>query len=647
MAFTLAEAFVRLTARDAEFQAAMAAARQNVQKLQVTLDRLAVIARRALLVGGGLLAFSLKAAADAQEAADRFRGVFGELADDVDVFARGMAKAIGRSAIDIRDALASFQNFFVGLGFGSTRAKDLSKQMTTLAFDFAAFNNIADREAVDAFTGALAGADRTLRRYGVNIKEAALQQELLRQGFEGSGKAASEKEKIVGRVALITRALTKQGVVGDAVRDVGLLGNQFKALQADVRDAAIELGNAFIPRIIELMGLFRGGTGSMAEWVRANRAAIVANTEMAAGIGVTLIALPKLVKVLGALATISFTVGGAIATVSAALIAIPAVALFLAIRNVHQEMEQLRITTSETEQAFLKWHQAQRKIAAGGELEPGDATDALKTADELLAVLRQQHEVLKAQRTEIESGGINFAPPALLAALDQIEKKMAAILRIRMETAAIEDDVTARALSESDAAEAAEAEAAEAEARRRRFIAEALEGLPTVEEIDEATKDAEEIAREEETARKIAEIKRQRAEQERDFARRMEMLGKDRVGKQAAALRHELEDLIEAGRKIGKTETEITDAFLDEVRRRVEEEKEGRKSEAGDFMGLQDFTRRIQSEIVKGAGQASEMAEVEARLQAQLAEQTKIRIAAEQTAKNTAQPQQAVAVAGP
>src|SRR3990172_3304490 len=121
MAFTLAEAFVRLTARDAEFQAAMATARQNVQKLQVSLDRLAVIARRALLVGGGVLAFSLKAAADAQEAADRFRGVFGELADDVDVFARGMAKAIGRSAIDIRDALASFQNFFVGLGFGSTR----------------------------------------------------------------------------------------------------------------------------------------------------------------------------------------------------------------------------------------------------------------------------------------------------------------------------------------------------------------------------------------------------------------------------------------------------------------------------------------------------------------------------------------------
>src|SRR6056297_1296751 len=61
---------------------------------------------------------TIKAAADAQESLSRFEAVFKDQAAAAGEFADALAKAVGRSKFAIRDALATFQSFFVGLGFG-------------------------------------------------------------------------------------------------------------------------------------------------------------------------------------------------------------------------------------------------------------------------------------------------------------------------------------------------------------------------------------------------------------------------------------------------------------------------------------------------------------------------------------------------
>src|SRR5690606_31067061 len=105
-----------------------------------------------------------------------------------------------------------------GLGFGAEQSRKFSQQLAQLALDFASFNNMSDAEAQQRFISALSGSSEVLDMFGVNIKQAALEQELLQQGVKKAWTEVSEQEKAVARLSIIMRSMTDQGAVGDAVR---------------------------------------------------------------------------------------------------------------------------------------------------------------------------------------------------------------------------------------------------------------------------------------------------------------------------------------------------------------------------------------------------------------------------------------------
>ena len=75
---------------------------------------------------------------------------------------------------------STVQDTFVPLGFARNEASDLSVQLTKLAVDVASFNNASDTETMRAFQSAIVGNHETVRRFGIVITEATLQQELNR-----------------------------------------------------------------------------------------------------------------------------------------------------------------------------------------------------------------------------------------------------------------------------------------------------------------------------------------------------------------------------------------------------------------------------------------------------------------------------------
>jgi hypothetical protein len=111
---------------------------------------------------------AIKLASDAQESLNKFRSVFKEQADAAEQFAQGLASSVGRSVNEIRDGMSSFQGFFVGLGFGAERSRELSQQLQALSIDFASFHNLTDQEAMERFISALSGSSEVLDRFGIN-----------------------------------------------------------------------------------------------------------------------------------------------------------------------------------------------------------------------------------------------------------------------------------------------------------------------------------------------------------------------------------------------------------------------------------------------------------------------------------------------
>lgn len=217
---------------------------------------------------------ALDAASNAQEVQNRFNSIFGSMATSVDAFAKETADAIGRPLTEVRKSLSVYGGFFSGLGMGQQEVAKLSKEMTTLALDFASFHNISDEESIGRFLSAMSGSGEVLDQFGVNIREAAIEQELLRQGINKSAQEATEAEKVMARMGIIEQAMGKQGAIGDATKTAGSYENLKKRIKGISDDIQESIGKALLPVAEKFMTKIIEIGNHVATWAKENQTLI-------------------------------------------------------------------------------------------------------------------------------------------------------------------------------------------------------------------------------------------------------------------------------------------------------------------------------------------------------------------------------------
>jgi len=260
MAITLGDVFVRVRAEDdrlsGDLKKAEDKARSWSGKVGGFFSNALSFAADGLILGGvgavtsqigGLVSMT----SDAEEMMGKFDVVFGDFAQDTAKDLDAMARTMGRSKYELRGFAASFQDTFVPLGFAREDAAELSKKLTELTVDVASFNNVSEADAARDFQSALVGNTETVRKYGIIITQAALDQELLNMGIKGGVKDATEAEKVQARLNLILKGTTD--AQGDAVRTSASWENQVRALKAAWNDFVIEIGMKALPIITPLL----------------------------------------------------------------------------------------------------------------------------------------------------------------------------------------------------------------------------------------------------------------------------------------------------------------------------------------------------------------------------------------------------------
>ncbi len=213
--------------------------------------------RLSLAIGIGL-GFSIKLAADAEEIFSRLGQVMGtELAAAIKWIDQ-LSRAVLRSRTAIAKSVSTFQAFFIGLRFTTKSARTLAQTMTQLALDFASANNLMDSEAVERFIAALSGSGEVLAMFGVDVKQAALDQQLLALGFKKTTQGATEQQKAIARVALIMDTLARGKTTGDLFRTMASFTNRMKSLLDTLLIFGEEIGNLFIkPGADILLGVMK------------------------------------------------------------------------------------------------------------------------------------------------------------------------------------------------------------------------------------------------------------------------------------------------------------------------------------------------------------------------------------------------------
>lgn len=222
----------------------------SADKMKRSFNRIGKVAKIAI-AGVAVRAISqatvkmINMASGAEEMQGKSSVVFGKFRDDVVSALDDFGNEVGRSTFALEGMASSLQDTFVPMGFARGEAAKLSVEMTKLAVDVGSFNDANEVDTMRAFQSALVGNHETVRRFGVVITEATLNQELLTMGIEGGARAASNAEKVQARMNLILKGTTD--AQGDAARTSTSFANELRALQANFGEFITELGMLFLP----------------------------------------------------------------------------------------------------------------------------------------------------------------------------------------------------------------------------------------------------------------------------------------------------------------------------------------------------------------------------------------------------------------
>lgn len=289
---------------------------------------------------GGIGIASLKAASDVSEMESKFNVVFKSLASEVDGWATTYANAIGRSKYEIKEAISNQADLYQGMGFTADEAYELSKQVTTLGYDLASFNNVNDAQAIDAMTKALMGETESAKMLGVNLTDTIMETSEFTKATGKSWKELSMAEK--AQVRYQEAVKQSQNAMGDAERTSDGFTNQMKRLKGNFYDLGVQIGNVFLPIANTVVTEFNKMLSGVTKLISENPKL----AQTIAGIGTTLAIIPPLIWAIGK-GMVLFASAPALFAGLAAGIAVAGVAFLGLNENAQSTLDNLTYKISE------------------------------------------------------------------------------------------------------------------------------------------------------------------------------------------------------------------------------------------------------------------------------------------------------------
>lgn len=171
----------------------------------------------------------------------------GEFTEQAAEFTQSMQDILGVDASEAMRNMGVIQNLVTSFGAASDQAYVLSKNLTQLGYDFASFFNISTEDAFTKLQAAISGELEPIRRLGVDISEARLQQELYNLGINASVESLGQADKALLRyIAIMNQTSNAQT---DMARTLNSPANMMRVFQAQMELLARSIGSLFIPML--------------------------------------------------------------------------------------------------------------------------------------------------------------------------------------------------------------------------------------------------------------------------------------------------------------------------------------------------------------------------------------------------------------
>ena len=220
------------------------------------------------VVGAAAVAAGVKAiqtASNAAEAATAFEVTFGNAVKNLNPFIEEFANKAGLADFELKDLLKTTGAITQGIGFTQEESAELSKELSILAGDVAAFNNVQGgaQPVIESFTKALLGERESLKTYGVTILEADVKARAFLQTGKSNYAQVTQQEKALATLSLITeKTAVQQGYLNAESES---FAGRLNKLQGEIKQVQAELGEELLPIATDLLPVISDLIKSFAE----------------------------------------------------------------------------------------------------------------------------------------------------------------------------------------------------------------------------------------------------------------------------------------------------------------------------------------------------------------------------------------------
>lgn len=207
---------------------------------------LALLTREAIL--------STKAASDLAETTGKFNVVFAGNETAAKAMATTLVDSYAMSTREAKGFLGSMQDLLVPMGVASDKAAELSYNSVKLAADLGSFNNLSTGQVMEDMQSAMVGNYETMKKYGVVINAASVEQKALAMGLADTKDQLTAAEKAQAAYSMIVEGST--AAIGDMERTADGFANQQKQWLAYYEDIRVVVGEAILPMATEFLTIW-------------------------------------------------------------------------------------------------------------------------------------------------------------------------------------------------------------------------------------------------------------------------------------------------------------------------------------------------------------------------------------------------------
>jgi hypothetical protein len=202
---------------------------------------------------------------DFYEATDLFNNAMGELSGQATELINKMESLLGIDPTEAMTNIATIQSLATSFGLASDKAYILSKNLTQLAYDESSYWNKDTATTFTAIASAISGELEPIRRLGVDLSQARLQQELLALGFNKQVSSLSQADKAVLRYIAIMKQTAN--VQGNLAQTISSPANMVRILKSEISQLAKAVGQLLYPAFKAILPVLIAAVDLIKEFV--------------------------------------------------------------------------------------------------------------------------------------------------------------------------------------------------------------------------------------------------------------------------------------------------------------------------------------------------------------------------------------------